>query len=107
MDSEVLSSDPLGKIQTIFHPTTDDDGKYVLEEKQDVTDLVEANKTLYNSVDERARWGSMSRVASIPLTTFFDLWKQGYFRGSKLSKDDKRWLNDNENRFFRTRPGRV
>lgn len=107
MDSEVLASDPIGKIQTIFHPSNDEAGNYVLEERQDVTDLVEHNKAAYNSIDERARHGTFNRYASIPLNLFFDLFKKGHFRGAKLSKDDKRWLNDSDNRFFRTRPGRV
>jgi hypothetical protein len=108
MDSRILASDPITKAQTIFHGHNDDAGSYTIEETQDVTDLVEQNRAQYNSVDERAGWkGNMHRVASIPLVTFFDLWKKGYFRGNKLSKDDKRWLNDSENRFFRTRPGTL
>jgi hypothetical protein len=46
----------------------------------------------------------MHKVASIPMTLFYDLKKQGII-------DDparlKAWLNNPDNRFFRTRPGRV
>ena len=107
MDSEVLASDPLAKIQTIFHPHGDDKGTYTLEERQDVTELLESNKVAYNSVVERARHGTFNRYASIPLNLFFEQWAKGMWRGSKLGQEERRWLNDNENRFFRTRPGRV
>jgi len=107
-NSEVLSSDPLGKIQTIFHPHNDDSGTFTLEERQDVTDLIDTNKRLYNEVDERARFGNgIVRVASIPMNIFLQAWKQGRFRGSKLSKEDRAWLNDSDNKAFRTRPGRL
>jgi len=43
-------------------------------------------------------------VASIPLNLYYDLKRQGIV-------DDparfKKWLNDSDNRFFRTRGGRV
>jgi hypothetical protein len=107
MHSEILASDPLTKIKTIFHPTHDDKGTFHLEEVQDAEDIVDVNRRLYNDVDERARHGTMNRYASIPLVLFFDLWKKGMFRGAKLSKDDKRWLNDRDNLYFRTRPGRL
>jgi hypothetical protein len=107
MNSEVLASDPIAKIQTIFHPTNDVNGGYVLEERQDVTDLVETNKAVYNSIDQRAKHDTMNRYASIPLNLFFEQWGKGMWRGNKLGQEEKRWLNDNENRFFRTRPGRV
>lgn len=105
--SEILEHDPFTKTQTIFHPTHDDAGTFHLEEVQDAEDIVDVNRRLYNSVDERARFGNMARVASIPLVVFFDLWKKGMFRGSKLSKEDRAWLNDKDNRYFRTRPGHI
>mgnify|MGYP006213542651 CR=1 FL=1 len=43
-------------------------------------------------------------VASIPIHIYWDLKKRG------IADDDeamKRWLNDSQNRFFRTRPGQV
>lgn len=106
--SEVLMSDPIAKIQTIFHPTDENGEKFVLEERQDVTELIDQNKRLYNSIDERARYkGTFNRVASIPLNVMLDCYRKGMFRSNKLSKEDKAFLNDPDNRFFRTRPGRV
>lgn len=108
--SEVLMSDPLTRTKTIFHNLNPAKGdEFVIEDRQDVTELVDTNKRLYNSFDERSKFGkgAFHRVASIPLNVFFDLWKQGRFRGAKLSHDDARWLDDPDNRFFRTRPGKM
>ena len=108
MNSEVLASDEITRIKTIIHTTGDDAGTYHLEEVQECDDIVEVNKALYNSVDERARFGNgFVRVASVPLVVFFEQWKKGLFRGAKLSKDDQKFLNDRDNQAFRTRPGRL
>jgi hypothetical protein len=102
--STLISVDPLTGAQTIFH---DDfaDGELVIENVQDAEPIIEANKRLYNSVDERAPWkGGMHRVASIPLTVMLDLDRRGILNDQKKLR---KWLNDPENRHFRTRPGRV
>jgi hypothetical protein len=97
----VLSVNPDYKKTTYFHSDAD---KITIETVQDVTDIVEHNKAKYNSVDERARWGEWARVAQIPLSVYFDLKKQG------ITEDEaamKRWLNSPDNRYYRTRPGKV
>lgn len=108
MSSEVIACDPITQIQTIYHPS-DDGRKYVMEEKQDVTEIVEANKYLYNQFDQKApfKGDGFHRVASIPLTVLLDLHKKGLFRGAEMSKEDAAWLNDPDNKYFRTRPGRM
>lgn len=108
MSSEVLMSDPLTRSSLIFHNVDPAKGdKYVFEDRQDVTELIEDNKRAYNAVDERARHGVFNRYAEIPMNLFMDLWKQGRFRGSKLSRDDARWLDDPDNKAFRRRPGKL
>lgn len=87
----------------------DGDGGIYFQSEQQVSDLVDENKGNYAAVDEHARWGGDGdnwgrRVASIPLVLWFELEKQGITKDEKALK---KWLNDNENRFFRTRPGRV
>jgi hypothetical protein len=82
------------------------DGKeFTIQTTQEVSPYLEAAKKSYNTFDERTPWkGDMHKVAKIPIDLFFKLKKQGV-------TDDpakfKRWLNDSENRYFRTRPGRV
>jgi hypothetical protein len=69
-----------------------------------VTAIIEENKQEYAQVDERARWGEWSRVASIPMSIYFQLKAEG-----KLDDQEymKKWLNDSDNQYFRTRAGKV
>lgn len=90
----------------------DGDGGIVIETKQDISDILEQNKKEYNSYDERAKWSDHlfgNKVASIPLTVIDELNKQGIMRGFAVL-DEKRfraWLNERDNRVFRTRTGVV
>lgn len=96
-----LSYDPVLGIKRTFHwdDTTDE---FLIQTQQDTTDIVEANKAAYNDAPDR--WGDFTRVASIPISLYFDLKKKGIVDDDKAMK---RWLEDPSNRFFRTRPGRL
>jgi len=88
----------------------DGDGGLIIETRQDVGGILEANKREYNSHDERARWSDHmfgNKVASIPLTVIDDLNKKGIMRGFHVldQKAFTKWLNEPDNRYFRTRPG--
>lgn len=80
------------------------DGTLLLHTEQNVDDVVEDTKSQYNATNERSRWGEMAKVASIPLSIFYSPEFQA-IRKDKAAL--KRWLNDPDNRAFRTRPGRV
>lgn len=99
----LLDHDPVVKQKSRFYHDSEGE-EFVIEDRVDVEDVVEQNKALYAQTDENARWGEFDRVASIPLVVYFDLKREGVL-------DDpvrlRRWLNDPENRLFRTRPGRV
>jgi hypothetical protein len=89
-----------------FH---DVDGGYVIETKQDITGILESNKAQFNAIDEKAKWGEWTKVASLPNVVVDELNKQGIMRGFAVL-DEKRFrsfLNNPDNRFFRTRPGQV
>lgn len=96
--------------KTVAH--ADGDGGLVIQTVQDVSGIVEANKREFNSFDERARWSDDpygNKVASVPNTVIDDLNKQGIMRGFHVV-DEKRfrqWLNNPDNRVFRTRPGVI
>ena len=86
-----------------WHYDADKD-EATIETVFEVGDLIEQNKKLYADTDERTRYGEWSRVASIPMALFYRLKNQGIIDDPAAMK---RWLNDPDNKFFRTRPGRV
>ena len=92
---------------TYYHedPVT---GDITLEDVMDATDLVEHNVAVSNNYDERTPWNlqgmGLNRVASIPMNVFMELKKKGIVDDKKAFR---RWLNDRDNRVFRTRPGVV
>jgi hypothetical protein len=99
--SRILSSDPIRGKKTTMHFQGDD---YIVESQEDVTDLVERNKARLALQDERTPWGELAQVAEIPPTVYWDLMRKG------IAQDEvafRRWLDDPENRFFRTRHGRL
>ena len=90
----------------------DGDGGIIVETRQDISDNIEQNRKEFNSFDERAKWSNDmfgNKIASIPLTVIDDLNAKGIMRGFAVvdQKRMKDWLNSPDNRFFRTRPGRV
>ena len=90
----------------------DGDGGIIIETKQDISAILEQNKKEYNSYDERARWSDHlfgNKIASIPMTVIDELNKQGIMRGFAVldEKRFKAWLNERDNRVFRTRTGVV
>lgn len=98
--------DDIGIKKTYY---ADGDGGIVIQTSQDVTPIIEANKAQYNATDERARWGEWAKVGSIPLTMIQKLNEMGICKGFMIidQKKLKAFLNDPENRYLRTRPGRL
>ena len=95
-----------GEIRTTY---ADNEGNLITKAESNLTPIIEANKASYNSIDERARWGNGQLVADIPFPIIEDLNRQGILRGFAVmdQKRMKAWLNNPDNRFFRTRPGKV
>ena len=104
---KIFSQDLDTKTVQIAH--NDGEGNLVLETAQDVKPFLEQNKASYARIDERARWGEFTQIASIPFSVIQDLNKQGILKGFHIvePKKLKAWLNDPDQRFFRTRPGRI
>ncbi len=98
---KIISQNPERGTTTYFH--SDAEGIHI-EKVQDVTNIVEDSKAQFNNTDERARWGEWQKVATIPLSILYDLKAKGIADDPKAMK---KWLNDPENRYFRTRPGVV
>ena len=102
MTDKIISDDTnTTGIVTKFHYDADND-EAVIEKVQDVSSIIEANKAEFNSAPER--WGEWTKVGSIPLSVYYELERQGILQDQKaLAK----WLNDPDNRAFRTRPGTI
>lgn len=100
-------NDPITGTRAILHHD-ETGGKVISEVAQDVSDMVDVAKAAYASHDERARFGGeFHHVGFIPMSLYFKLRKQA--RGDKQRLDQliKEFMNDRDNRMFRTRPGRV
>lgn len=107
--TRLLKYDPEMGTATYWH-YDDSTDLVTIETRQDVTDLIEGNKAEYASIDEHAPWhdGQGDRVASIPLNTYFDLRAKGIVDDDDPKRERfRQWLNNSDNRFFRTRPGTI
>ena len=99
-----LESDPIkGKVTTMHVDRSEE--SYVIETKQDVTDIVERNKARYALTDENAKHGEWMQYAEIPVEVWYN-----HLVPSGTANDEKRlrkWLDDRDNLLFRTRPGKL
>lgn len=104
----LISFDNETKISNNFTFEEDTSGKgehsFVLSREQDVTEIIKENKDLYNDSDKRDPYGHWNKVASIPMVLYYDLKEKGILDDPKALK---KWLNDPDNRAFRTREGTV
>jgi hypothetical protein len=103
MSKLILSHDAMNGITTYYrfdHAT----GLSEVWDEQDVSAIVEHNKRSQTADRGRMGDGLGDHVASIPLVVLSELKRNG-------TLDDpvrfKRWLNDSDNRFFRTNSVRV
>ncbi len=105
MSRKFLSRDPITGLTHYFHPS-DDGETFGIESVVDVEPILDDNKRIYNAESSKGRnWrGDMHRIASIPLHVYMDLDQKGIINDEKKMKA---WLNDPENRYYRTKGGRV
>lgn len=97
----IVDSDPVTGMTTKFY--VDADGKFHVWDEQEVDPIVTLANEEYKETG-RSRFGDFAKVASIPLAIWSKLEKAGITRDDKTLK---KWLNDPDNRAFRTRPGRI
>ena len=96
----IFSHDPQNRITKYWHVKENDE--YVIETVQDVTAIADANKRQYNDTPNKYR--DVNKVASIPLPIYYELKRKGIVDDPKALA---RWLNDADNRVFRTRAGTL
>jgi len=93
--------DPVTQITETFHFDEVTEDVYI-EKSQVVDDVTDLTKAQFNSTDERAPWGEMAHVARIP-NVILEAHPELMHDTEALNK----WLNDPDNRMFRSRPGRI
>lgn len=101
-NKRILSHDPETGITKYW--MDNGDGTYTVETDQDMTAIIESNKKQHNATDKHTKHGEWSKVASIPMTVYYDLKQKGILDDQKAFQ---RWLNDPDNKYFRTRVGKV
>lgn len=100
----LFDTDPVTKTSRVFH-WNESDESFHIETLQNVSDTVELTQAEFNAMDERAPWkGDIHQVGRIPLNKVAELERLGIWRDDEALR---RWLNDPENRAFRTRPGKL
>lgn len=102
MDKRLFDHDPLTGITRWFHFDDAEDAFYI-QTQQETQDIVDQNRRESNETS--SGWsGDWHKVASVPLTVFMQLQKQGIIDDQAALK---RWLNDPDNAYFRTKHGNV
>jgi hypothetical protein len=93
---------PITKETEYFYSDADGEN-FTIETVQDVTEIAKYNKELYK--ENSGRWkGDFHQVASIPNVIYWELWRQGIVQDEEKFKE---WMNDPDNRVFRTRDGKI
>ena len=103
MQKRLLDVDHFLGLKEYFY-YDDDTGECRIEQVQNTDFIVEQNKQRLAQSSAKDKWGEMTLVATIPMSLWADLNAKGTV---KDTKEFKKWLNDPENRFFRTREGKV
>jgi hypothetical protein len=103
MQKRLLDVDHFLGLKEYFY-YDDDTGECRVEQVQNTDFIVEQNKQRLAQSSAKDKWGEMTLVATIPMSLWADLNAKGIV---KDTKEFKKWLNDPENRFFRTREGKV
>jgi len=108
MDRRHFDTDELtGAVETFYFDHTTD--TFTIERTQDVTPIIETAKFLQNN-NESGWKGEWHHVAHIPVELLPLLQKQGIMdcAGRILDKGKlKAWVNDRDNRAFRTKLGEI
>ena len=104
---KILAHDPSRKTTSVVKF---DDDEFVVENVQEVSQILESNKSAANEFQKGSLIGNTQRhqrkVADIPEVLYYQLVaKFGHPKDNPT--DWKRWLNDYDNRFFRTDGGKI
>jgi hypothetical protein len=108
MAKRLLNFDKSTGKETWLHDNVD--GGFTVEQKQHVKQVIETAKVKANEYERGSLIGNTQRhwqqVAEIPSSIYLEL-RQRFGDPRDNPKDWKKWLNDYNNRYFRTSGGRV
>ena len=100
MSSRLFDRSPEFGITRMFH-YDEATGDFAIETIQDFD--LDINKGRYRTFDERTPWkGDWHHVAAIPLPIYYEMAAEGKTEDQEYMK---RWLNSQEFRDLRVRPG--
>lgn len=97
----LLSKDPLTGVETWFH---DDDGGFKIENRQDISAILNQNRALQNQGISKGEKGEFWHAATVP-NVILEMWanEAGMTMNDPAFKEVvKKKLNDPDNRFMRT-----
>jgi hypothetical protein len=104
----------LGKLKQNQNVYADGEGGIIIETKVDLSQIIEINKQKFNERSEKTNWGSdvldpRNHIATIPDIIIDELNKKGVMRGYAVIDKEafRRFLNDPDNKVWRTRGGNV
>ena len=98
----------MSDVETRLHYHAADE-KLTIERVQDVEPIIEANKRQFDVDDKRFR-RTFNHVARIPNIVLEKWAKDNGMKYDELMRDHakfRRFLNDPDNKLFRTKPGRI
>lgn len=109
-DGVVFERDPLTKSTTIFH-YDDATDRVTLEERSDITAIIETNKAISRTPElQSSRHSELKKVASIPMAMFQMLRNEWAARGLSYEERQaelRKLLNDPDYRLLRTDDGHT
>lgn len=91
--------------ETLHYDESED--RLIVHTVQDVEPILKANKAAFDHDNRRFKSESMNHVARIPLVLVEKVKRE---TGIDLLNDEKAlkaFLNDSENKFLRTKPGKI
>ena len=96
-------------MKTRYH-YDDSEDKLIIETLQDVEPILNANKRQYDVDNRRFKSETLNHVARIPLVVI-EKWcrEKGMSYETFMADTEmlKRFLNDPDNKFLRTKPGKI
>ena len=100
-----------GVVKTAY---ADGEGGLIIKTETDLTDFIDHTQAQYNQRSEKTGWGDSpydpkNKIAELPLEIIETLNEMGIMRGYHITDQNalKKWLNNPDNKVFRTRGGQV